>query len=88
MNRLSQQLQFLKEIEKMKMIYRKNTILDKTRMENDAEHSWTIALMAVVLCEYASSDIDITRVIKMLLLHDLVEIYAGDTYFLDNNHNS
>ena len=83
MNRLTQQLDFILEIDKLKSIYRQSLLLDETRNENSAEHSWHVACMAMLLQEYANSDIDIARVLKMLLLHDVIEIDAGDTYFYD-----
>lgn len=82
--RLAQQLVFLSEIEKLKMVYRRNRVVDQSRFENSAEHSWNIALMALVLQEYADlPDLDMFRVVKLLLVHDLVEIYAGDTWLYD-----
>lgn len=77
---LSRQLDFIIEIDKIKHIIRKTRLFDGSRFENDAEHSWHIALMAVVLREHASQPIDLERVITMLLVHDLVEIDAGDTF--------
>ena len=82
--RLAKQVQFLLEVDKLKQVYRQTYLLDQSRKENDAEHSWHIALMAVVLCEHAAeSDVDLPRVLKMLLMHDLVEIDAGDTFCYD-----
>jgi putative hydrolase of HD superfamily len=78
--RLSQQLAFLVEADKVKQIIRKTKLFDQSRRENDAEHSWTLSLMAIVLEEYAHEPVDILKVIKMLLIHDLVEIDAGDTF--------
>jgi len=78
--RFEQQLAFLKEVDKVKGIFRRTRLLDDSRYENDAEHAWHLALMAMVLSEYANgSDVDVSRVIRMVLLHDLVEIDAGDT---------
>jgi len=82
--RLSQQIDFLIEIDKAKRILRQSLIADGSRRENDAEHSWHLALMAAVLCEYAGEPVDLLRVIKMLLVHDLVEIDAGDTFAYDD----
>lgn len=82
-NRFEKQLSFLIEIDKMKSVFRRTMLIDLTRRENDAEHSWHFALTALVLCEYAKDDVDITRVIKMALVHDLVEVYAGDTFAYD-----
>ena len=82
--RLKKQIEFLLEVDKMKSIFRQTILLDKSRQENDAEHSWHFALMAMVLYEYVdNSKINLLRVLKMALVHDLVEIYAGDTYAYD-----
>lgn len=83
--RLRKQLDFLLEIDKEKEIYRQTHILGGARRENDAEHAWHMAIMAFVLQEYANEPIDVLRVMKMVLMHDLVEIYAGDTYAYDEN---
>ncbi|MDP2188006.1 MAG: HD domain-containing protein [Sphingobacteriaceae bacterium] len=81
---LQQQLAFLHEIDKLKYIFRKTTLINNpTRFENDAEHSWHLCVMAMVLQEHAHEPIDLLRVIKMLLIHDIVEIDAGDTFFFD-----
>ena len=80
MNRLEQQLQFILEIDKVKKIIRQTPLSDASRKENDAEHSWHLALMAVLLKEYSNEEVDLTKVIPMVLIHDLVEIDAGDTY--------
>ncbi|WP_100640930.1 HD domain-containing protein [Alteromonas facilis] len=78
---LEQQLAFIQELDKLKAVYRKALIKnDNNRYENSAEHSWHIALMAQVLSPYAEEPIDIGRVILMLLIHDIVEIDAGDTF--------
>ncbi len=83
-NRLDRQLQFIIEIDKMKQIFRRTLLTDGSRQENDAEHSWHLSIMAVLLSEYSAvRDIDLLRVIKMALIHDLVEIDAGDTYCYD-----
>lgn len=76
--RLEQQIAFLNEADKLKSINRATTLCDGTRAENSAEHSWHLTLYALVLADQAGPDVDITRVIKMLILHDLVEIDAGD----------
>ncbi len=82
--RLARQLAFLTEVDRMKSVLRQSPLMDKSRRENDAEHSWHIALMALTLREYAAADnVDIGRVMKMALVHDLVEIYAGDTFAYD-----
>lgn len=83
MSRLEQQLAFIKEIDQVKNIFRQNYLADGKRKENDAEHSWHIALMAVLLREYAEEDVDVMKVMIMVLIHDLVEIDAGDTYAYD-----
>ena len=82
--KLKAQLKFLVEIDEMKRVLRRNLIADGSRRENDAEHSWHFALAAMVLKEYAHSDkINFDRVVKMALVHDLVEVYAGDTFAYD-----
>lgn len=81
--RFSRQLEFIREIDKVKSIFRQTPLIDKTRKENDAEHSWHLATMAFLLAEYAPTGTDLLRVIKMVLIHDLVEIDAGDTYLFD-----
>lgn len=83
MERLEKQLQFIIEIDKVKSIFRQNYLADGSRRENDAEHSWHMAIMAILLQEYANEPADVLRVIKMVLIHDLVEIDAGDTYAFD-----
>lgn len=86
--RLEKQLQFIMEIDKMKNILRRNVIADKTKRENDAEHSWHMGVMAMILFEYAQRDkVDILRALKMILVHDLVEVYAGDTFAYDASAN-
>ncbi|MGH8000627.1 MAG: HD domain-containing protein [Brasilonema sp.] len=82
-SRLTQQIQFIIEIDKLKQILRQTLLTDSSRQENSAEHSWHLAIMAVVLAEYAPDGVDLLRVIKMLLIHDLVEIDAGDTLCYD-----
>jgi putative hydrolase of HD superfamily len=82
-DRILQQMQFLKEADKVKSVFRRNRILHGERAENDAEHSWQLALMAVVLSEHALPKVDVLHVVKMLLIHDLVEIDAGDTFAFD-----
>ena len=83
MTRLEQQLQFIVEIDKVKNIFRQTYLADAGRKENDAEHSWHIALMAYLLQEYAEEPVDVSKVMLMVLIHDLVEIDAGDTYAYD-----
>ena len=85
--RLQKQLDFIREIDKIKNIFRQTYIGDGSRPENDAEHSWHLALMAMFLQEYANEEVDILHVIKLVLIHDLVEIDAGDTYAYDPEAN-
>lgn len=85
--RLSQQLAFIREIDKAKTVLRQSVILDRSRRENDAEHSWHLAVMAILLQEHANEPVDLLKVVKMLLIHDLVEIDAGDTYAYDEAGN-
>ena len=84
MNRLKQQLEFIREIDKVKNIFRQTYLIDGNRKENDAEHSWHIAIMAVLLPEYVP-DANLVNVMTMVLIHDLVEIDAGDTYAYDED---
>lgn len=81
--RLGDQMRFISELEKLKVVYRQNGILGGERQENSAEHSWHIAIMAVILQEYSKEPIDILKVLKMLLIHDIVEIRTGDTFLYD-----
>jgi putative hydrolase of HD superfamily len=84
MKRLEQQIRFLLEIDQLKQVMRQTLLADQSRCENDAEHSWHLAMMAMILAEYAKDpQLDLPQVIRMLLIHDLVEIYAGDTYAYD-----
>ena len=82
-DRLGQQLRFLLEADRLKTVIRGNRIADGSRRENTAEHSWHLAMFALVLSEYAVGTVDVWRVVKMLLLHDLVEIESGDTPLFD-----
>ncbi|MGD2187744.1 MAG: HD domain-containing protein [Desulfobacterales bacterium] len=82
--RFKRQIEFILEVDKLKQIQRRTTLLDRSRQENSAEHSWHIALIVLILSEYANEDhLDFLQVIKLLLAHDLVEIDAGDTYCYD-----
>jgi len=83
-DRFEQQLSFLKEIESLKTIFRRTRILDNSRYENDAEHAWQLGVMAMVLEEYANESINCAKVVKMVLIHDIVEIDAGDTFLYDD----
>lgn len=75
---LSSKMSFLCEIDRLKSVYRASSIIDRSRKENSAEHSWHIAMYALVLSDQADAEIDLLRVLKMLLIHDIVEIDAGD----------
>jgi putative hydrolase of HD superfamily len=81
--RFIKQMSFIYEIDKVKSIFRKTRLFDNSRYENDAEHSWHLAMMALVLKEHAGTSVDILRVIKMVLMHDLVEIDGGDFIVYD-----
>jgi putative hydrolases of HD superfamily len=83
-DRLLSQIGFIKEIDKLKSVFRQTPLLDQSRKENDAEHSWHLATMAMVLAEYAPPGVQIERVMKMVLIHDIVEIDAGDTFVYDD----
>ena len=82
-NRMAKQLAFSLEIDKVKNIFRQTHLSGNGRNENDAEHSWHMAIMAYLLREYANAKVDITKVMLMCLIHDIVEIEAGDTYAYD-----
>ena len=82
-SRLDQQINFLLEIDKLKKIVRKNLLVDRSREENTAEHSWHIAILSAVLQEYSNVSVNLQQVLLMLLVHDIVEIDAGDTYAYD-----
>lgn len=84
---LSQQVQFIKEIDKLKYIQRKTKLFNSNRNENDAEHSWHLAMMTIVLADHSNQPIDILKVLKMVLIHDIVEIDAGDTFIYDTLKN-
>jgi putative hydrolase of HD superfamily len=82
--RLGQQLSFLIEVDRLKTVLRASTLAAVDRRENDAEHSWHLALMVPVLAEYADEPIDVGHTIRLVVVHDLVEIYAGDTPLYDD----
>jgi putative hydrolases of HD superfamily len=82
--RLSQQIQFILEIDKLKQVVRQTKIIGGQRQENTAEHSWQLAVMALVLSEHANEPVDALHVVKMLLVHDVIEIDAGDTWSFDD----
>ncbi len=86
--RLDQQLRFTAEIDKMTSILRRTMLIDGSRRENDAEHSWHIAVMALFFEEYATQPVDVSRAVKMCVVHDLIEIYAGDTFAYDTAGNA
>ena len=84
MTRLQQQIRFILEADKLKQVFRRTLLTDASRLENAAEHSWQLAIMAMVLAEYyCPRGLDLLRVLQMLLIHDLVEIDAGDVHFCD-----
>ena len=87
---LSKQVSFIKEIDKIKYIQRKTKLFNSDRPENDAEHSWHLAMMTIVLAEHSDTPIDVLKVLKMVLIHDIVEIDAGDTFIYDtlNSHTN
>jgi putative hydrolase of HD superfamily len=89
-NRLEKQIEFIKEIDKLKYIERKTRLFNSDRRENDAEHSWHLSIMALVLAEHSNESIDVLKILKMLLIHDIVEIDAGDTFLFDTkkSHNN
>ena len=87
MSRLQQHLDFVSEIDRLKEIDRRNSLCSGSRLENTAEHSWHLAMMAITLVEYANKPIDLAKTVQMLLVHDLVEIDAGDTYCHDISAN-
>ncbi|HHU78015.1 MAG TPA: HD domain-containing protein [Clostridiales bacterium] len=88
MDRLGQQIRFIVEIDKLKQVFRQSALIGDRRKENDAEHSWHLAAMAMLLTEYVKEEgVNLLRVIKMLLIHDLVEIDAGDTFAYDEKGN-
>ncbi len=86
--RLCKQMDFIMEIDKLKKIVRQTYISDASRKENDTEHSWSLAMMCLILSEYANEEIDVLKTIKMVLIHDIVEIDAGDTYAHDEIGNA
>lgn len=88
MKRLEQQMQFVLELDKIKKIGRQTYLSDGSRKENDAEHSWHLAVMCILLSEYANEQFDVLKTLKMVLIHDVVEIDAGDTYAYDEVGNA
>ncbi len=86
--RFRKQIEFILELDKLKNIYRQSYVLHEDRHENDAEHSFHLAIMATLLAEYANEPVDVTHIMKMVLVHDVVEIDAGDTFFYDAEGNA
>lgn len=84
---VGRRLQFIRELDKLKHVLRQTALIDGSRRENSAEHSWHIAAMAVVLADHAAEPVDLGRALKLLLLHDVVEIDAGDTFCYDADGN-
>lgn len=87
MNHLLNQIEFIREIDKLKYIFRKTKLINSDRPENDAEHSWHLAMMAIVLAGHANEPIDLEKVMKMVLIHDIVEIDSGDVFVYDTAKN-
>ena len=85
--RLKKQMDFIRETDREKSVFRQTWLSDGSRKENDAEHSWHLALMAMLLSEYANESVNTEHVMAMVLIHDLVEIDAGDTYAYDEEGN-
>lgn len=84
LDRFEQQIRFILEIDKLKTVSRRTYLLNADRFENTAEHSWHLAIMAILLAEHANEIVNVPRVIRMVLIHDIVEIDAGDTYYYDS----
>jgi putative hydrolases of HD superfamily len=84
---LAKQVAFIQEIDKLKYIQRRTRLFNSDRHENDAEHSWHLAMMAIVLAEHSNKPVDVLKVLKMVLIHDIVEIDAGDTFIYDSAKN-
>lgn len=87
MSRLDQQLSFILEIDKLKTVLRQTLLTDQSRRENSAEHSWHLAVMAMLMTEYAAGPVDLLHTMKMLVIHDIVEVDAGDTFAYDGAGN-
>lgn len=87
MDRLEKQMSFIKEIDRLKQIGRQTYLADGSRKENDAEHSWHLAMMCLLLHEYANEPVDVLRTMSMVLVHDIIEVDAGDTYAYDEAAN-
>ncbi|MBF7096363.1 HD domain-containing protein [Alkalibacter mobilis] len=88
LERLQKQIDFIVEIDKLKNIFRQNVVIEDRRNENDAEHSWHLSMMALLLREhFIDPNVDLLKSVKMTIIHDLVEIYAGDTFCYDQEGN-
>lgn len=85
--KLKKQLKFIIVIDNMKNIFRRNLLADGSRRENDAEHSWSLAMLAMLFEEYSAENVDMEKTLKIALVHDLVEVYAGDTFAYDAKGN-
>lgn len=85
--KLQKQIKFAIVIDEMKNIFRRNLIIDGSRRENDAEHSWNLAMLAMLFEEYSTEKVDLEKVLKIALVHDLIEVYAGDTFAYDVKGN-
>ena len=83
-DRFEKQIRFILEIDKLKTVLRRTYLLNAERSENTAEHSWHLAIMAILLAEHANETVNVARVVRMVLIHDIVEIDAGDTYYYDS----
>jgi putative hydrolase of HD superfamily len=82
-DRLAAQVAFVLEVDRLKSVLRRGRLADGSRYENSAEHSWTLAVMALVLAEHAAEPVDVATVVRMVVIHDIVEVDAGDTYVYD-----
>lgn len=85
--KLQKQIKFAIVIDEMKNVFRRNLIIDGSRRENDAEHSWNLAMLAMLFEEYSTEKVDLEKVLKIALVHDLIEVYAGDTFAYDAKGN-
>lgn len=85
--KIQNQIKFAITIDEMKNVFRRNLLADGSRRENDAEHSWHLAMLAMILEEYSAEKVNIERVLKIALVHDLIEVYAGDTFAYDAKGN-
>jgi putative hydrolase of HD superfamily len=86
--RLERQLDFVRELDGLKSVLRRTSLIDRSRLENSAEHTWHLTAMALALFEYAPPDADLGRVLELLIVHDVVEIDAGDTFAFDKAANA